>query len=123
MRALTIRQPWAWAIMHGGKDIENSDWLTRFRGRMAIHTAKGMTHREWIAARMFCLARGVEAPIPEALLRGWVIGTVEIIDCVERSDSPWFEGRYGFVLRNPQPLVIPKPAKGALGFWEWELTL
>jgi hypothetical protein len=23
MRALTVRQPWAWAIVHGGKDIEN----------------------------------------------------------------------------------------------------
>ena len=23
MRVLTVRQPWAWAIIHGGKTIEN----------------------------------------------------------------------------------------------------
>lgn len=26
--ALSIRQPWAWAILHAGKDIENRDWHT-----------------------------------------------------------------------------------------------
>lgn len=117
MRALTIRQPWAWAIFNG-KDIENRDWPTRFRGRVAIHAGKGMTDAEWKAARDYCKARGLVIPVPDVLLRGWVIGTVEIVDCVSSSDSPWFMGRYGFVLRNPQPLAIPQPAKGALGFWE-----
>ena len=28
MKALSIRQPWAWAILHAGKDIENRDWRT-----------------------------------------------------------------------------------------------
>ena len=23
MRVLTVRQPWAWAIIHGQKDVEN----------------------------------------------------------------------------------------------------
>jgi hypothetical protein len=23
MKAITVKQPWAWAIIHGGKDIEN----------------------------------------------------------------------------------------------------
>ena len=25
-RALTVHAPWAWAIIHGGKDIENRSW-------------------------------------------------------------------------------------------------
>jgi hypothetical protein len=44
------------------------------------------------------------------------VGSVEIVDCVTVSDSPWFDGRYGFVLRNPEPLPF-RPMRGALGFF------
>ena len=44
---LSIRQPWAWLILNAGKDIENREWPTRFRGRVLIHASKGMTHDEW----------------------------------------------------------------------------
>lgn len=51
--ALSIRQPWAWLIIHGGKDIENRTWPTRFRGRVAVHAGKGMTRDEYEAAMLF----------------------------------------------------------------------
>jgi len=38
--ALSIRQPWAWLIVNGWKDIENREWSTRFRGRLLIHAGK-----------------------------------------------------------------------------------
>jgi hypothetical protein len=46
--ALSVRQPWAWAIIHIGKDIESRDWKSnnpnlRYRGRIALHAAKGTT--------------------------------------------------------------------------------
>jgi hypothetical protein len=47
MKALSIRQPWAWLILNAGKDIENRDWPTHFRGRFLIHASKGMTHDEY----------------------------------------------------------------------------
>ena len=50
------------------------------------------------------------------LARGGIVGSVEIVDCVEDSDSPWFIGRYGFVLRDPRPMPFV-PWKGALGFF------
>ena len=31
MKALSVKQPWAWAIFHG-KDVENRDWPTNVRG-------------------------------------------------------------------------------------------
>lgn len=39
MRALTVRQPWAWAIIHGGKDVENRtrNIAGSYRGPVAIH--------------------------------------------------------------------------------------
>lgn len=123
--ALSIRQPWAWAIINAGKDIENRDWATRFRGPVCIHAAKGMTRNEFddfvTLARAMAkrdLWSGPFIPEPKELPRGGIIGVAEIVDCVEASDSPWFFGRYGFVLRNARPVGFI-PVKGALGFFDW----
>jgi hypothetical protein len=42
MKALSVRQPWAWAIIHAGKDIENWTWRTHYRGEVAIHASSKM---------------------------------------------------------------------------------
>ena len=119
---LSIRQPWAWLILHGGKDIENRDWPTKRRGRVLIHAAKGMTREEWAGAWTFSHGTGANPKAVEAgltfssIARGGIVGSVEIVDCVEDSDSRWFTGRYGFVLRDPRPLPFV-PYRGALGFF------
>jgi hypothetical protein len=47
MRALTVRQPWAWAIPHAGKDVENRTWTNRFvTGTIAIHAGYGLDSLE-----------------------------------------------------------------------------
>lgn len=81
--ALSVRQPWAWAIVHGGKDVENrTTGAIRAGdmrpGRVCVHAALGMSRREygWGAWR---LARhGGTAPRPDALIRGALIGVVEV---------------------------------------------
>lgn len=123
MLALSIRQPWAWLIVHAGKDIENRDWPTRVRGRILVHASKGMTHEEWSSAWTFAHGSGASSKAMKAGLmrqnveRGGFIGTVEIADCVQSSESRWFMGTYGFVLRNPQPMPFV-PWKGQLGFFD-----
>jgi hypothetical protein len=122
--ALSVRQPWAWAIIHGGKDIENRTWQAvnhglRQRGRIAIHASKGLTRDEYEGAADFMLSQMVACPEPAALLRGGIIGTVEVVDVVSESDSPWFFGPRGLVLRDPQPCEFI-PAIGALGYFEWK---
>ncbi|MDX2307101.1 MAG: DUF4326 domain-containing protein [Hyphomicrobium sp.] len=121
--ALSVRQPWAWAILHAGKDIENRSWQAvnhglRQRGRIAVHAAAGMTKDEYWEAREFIDRLGYTCPDPHALFRGGICGSVEVIDVVGRSDSPWFFGPRGLVLREPRtcPFV---PAKGALGYFRW----
>lgn len=42
MKALTLTQPWAALIACGAKRIETRSWGTDFRGRIAIHAAKGL---------------------------------------------------------------------------------
>lgn len=123
MKALSIRQPWAWLIVHAGKDIENRDWATRFRGRILVHASKGMTRGEWEDSIEYAHRCGVPLDTLhggarfEDLQRGGIIGSVEIVDCVTDSNSPWFMGKHGFVLRDPCPLPFT-PWKGQLGFFD-----
>jgi hypothetical protein len=115
---LSIRQPWAWCVIHGGKDIENRDWTTTFRGRFVVHASKGGTKQDMREAYAFIhVASKGHVWIPENLDRGGIIGSVELVDVVEQSESPWFVGRYGLVLSDPRPLPFT-PCKGQLGLFE-----
>jgi len=123
LRALSVRQPWAWAIIHAGKDIENRGHVAVWKGgmkpqRIAIHASKGMTRDEYESASDFMRSIGIICPPAGALIRGAVIGMVEVADIVTRSSSPWFFGPRGLVLRDPEPCE-PIAAAGQLGFFVW----
>lgn len=60
MIALSLRQPWATAVLRLNKRIENRRWSTRVRGPFLIHAAKGMTLAELDSARTFCAAARAE---------------------------------------------------------------
>lgn len=124
--AISIRQPWAWAIIHAGKDIENRDWSTKFRGPVCIHAAKAVPPVKYLmdCSHVAAITKRVKMPpkLGHDFPRGGIIGTAEIVDCVEASDSPWFFGRYGFVLRSVKPIGFI-PVKGALGFFDWRKNL
>lgn len=118
MLALSIRQPWAALIMNAGKDIENRVWSTRVRGRILVHAAKGCTRDEMEDALDFAHAATGDRYHADlkTIARGGFVGTVEIVDCVNASSSPWFVGPWGFVLRDPKPIPFV-PYKGQLGFF------
>jgi len=121
MKALSIRQPWAWLILHAGKDIENRDWqprnpALRFRGTCLIHAGIAVHPindelRAWVRA-----TSGVDLPRSEQLPRGGIVGQVDVIDVVRESSSPWFEGPCGLVLANAKPLPFIS-CRGCLGFF------
>jgi hypothetical protein len=111
MKALSLQQPWAWAIIHAGKDIENRTWIKHFRGTFAVHASGTlMRHAEF--------PRGALRPEPEDLVTSAIIGFVDLVDVVTVHRSRWFAGPIGFVLANPRPLRAAVPCKGKLGFWE-----
>ena len=122
--ALSVRQPWAWLILHGGKDIENRTWTTRHRGPTAIHASQGMTRAEYENA-VFSVEHQVDPTLADAippaheLERGGIVGAVEIVGCVDESDSQWFSGPFGFVMQNRTPLDFV-PCRGALKMFRWE---
>lgn len=120
MKALSIRQPWAWFILHAGKDVENRDWkwLSKERGNVLIHASKGMTKREFDEACQFAKECGAtQCPKFEDVKRGGIVGMVDIVDHVRHHKSPWFVGPTAFVLKNPYPLPF-QPCLGQLGFFE-----
>lgn len=109
---LTVRQPWASAIVQGIKDIENRVWTTDYRGRLWIHAARATARRESDA---WAEERGLAVP-PEPLPRGVILGHVELVDIVRDADSPWaLPHHYHWILRAPRLLVRPVPWDGKLG--------
>jgi hypothetical protein len=128
MKALSVRAPFWWAILHLGKDIENRDWPTRFRGTVYIHASKWWSTPgvidDWDSVAACYKAAGGASFDPGITFRdiknagGCIVGSVEIVDCVSESSSPWFFGEYGFVLDNPRALPKPIPCRGALGFFD-----
>lgn len=118
--ALSIRQPWAWLIVNGHKDIENREWPTRFRGHFLVHAGKGMTRAEYEGAVDtidYVGRKDIVLPPFEALERGGIVGEAEIVGCVLISESKWFFGRYGFQIAHGKPLPF-RPCKGSLGFFK-----
>jgi len=105
MKALSIRQPWAWLIVQGFKTVENRSWRTHYRGPILIHASQGMTRDEYHFACSIARAAGMKnLPARDRLLRGGIIGRAHLVDCVPHHDSPYFFGPNGFVLENPEPL-------------------
>lgn len=120
MRTLTIRQPWAWLILEGHKDVENRSWSTKFRGRFLIHAAAAVDP-DYQAIRLRALRLGIHIPPAAVIERGGIVGAVTLIDVVTTSTSPWFEGPNAFVLTDPKRLPF-QPMKGRLGWWQVERT-
>lgn len=120
MKALSIRQPWCWAILHGGKDFENRDWPTKYRGWVLIHASKRYeVDDEDFVARTAYTTAGVAFPGRLGILTGGIVGIAYLTRCVTHSDSRWFFGQYGFELTSARPLpFVAMPGK--LGLFDVE---
>jgi len=133
-RALTIRQPWATLIMLGRKRFETRSKTTTRRGRVFIHAATTMGPAERAAA----VREGLD---PDALPRGAILGSVEIVASIpavmlvdkygqtlnvgadtlsaaERRCGDFAPGRWAWKLEAVEQLPRPVPCAGALSFWE-----
>jgi ASCH domain len=126
MKALSIHQPWAWAIFHAGKNVENRCWRTHYRGPLLIHAAKSRASYNRQDAKAWRERYGIELPAWESLTTGAIIGVVEVVDCVggERDlpaikASLWAEtDSWCWVLRNPMPFPTAIPRRGMQQLFE-----
>lgn len=114
MKALTVKQPWAYAIMHLGKDIENRTRHTKIRGTVAIHAGKSIDMDAYFELK----SEGYDLPPFDQLPLGQIVGTVNIVDSVADHPSKWKqEYTIGYVLRSPMPINNGIKCRGQLGFW------
>lgn len=130
MKALTIRQPYATLVMIGAKPYEFRTWSTKYRGPLAIHAGA-----EWHTLRDLQMQRSrvmLSAWFPLPL--GFVLGTVDLVNCVRVADLPHESAdplrthhcgvadleMFALVLENPRPFDAAIAAKGLQGLWNWD---
>lgn len=125
MRALSLHQPWASAVVYGLKVYETRPWRTSFRGLLVIHAAKTTdAHYANVFASEYPALRG-------ALPSGAMLGIVELMDCVpveqirdrlspqERRFGNYQNGRFAWKFRLVERFAEPYPARGQQGFFAW----
>ncbi len=146
MKALSVREPYAWLICAGLplfeskdngdgtftpvfrgkfilKDIENRSWFTSFRGRIYIHAAKrdDGSALEWLLDKGLALMT-ISPLFSKHIPRGAIIGEVDIVTCIQDSKSPWaIPGMWHWVLANPTLFEKPIPYRGRPGLFDVEL--
>lgn len=103
MLALSVRQPYAELIISGQKRQENRSRATRIRGPIYIYATKNPP-----TAR----SQGWDYQEFLGLPRGYLVGIVEVSDCVRT------ESGFAWVLQNPSRLSLPlKPTKQPQPVW------
>jgi hypothetical protein len=139
MKVLTVKQPWATAIIKGWKTVENRSWAppsALLGKRIAIHSSASERRQDFEDDCAFVRDTIGEMVDLDALAmpRGAILGTVKLVEVVtepteqERSRggarevghlAPWFFGPLGWVLSEPEEFEKPVYTRGALGLWEW----
>jgi hypothetical protein len=136
MKALTLIQPWAWAICHAGKRTENRDWRpprNLWGQRIAIHAGKRFDEDACVA--LYAYGYG----LPETVAQSAVVATARLLgivyedgkgghvveSCLEeppawilsKKNLVFFVGEFGWILDEVVVLREPVPCSGALGLW------
>lgn len=125
MKALSIKQPWLWAITDLDKKIENRTWKPPkwiIGQTIALHASKTLDGSGILAIKKIS---GVLPP-QKRLPCGAILATARIAGFEDANDfnpfeddfDKWFFGPYGWVLENVQKLTKPIPCSGALGLWD-----
>ena len=123
VKIISVRQPWAWLIVAGHKDIENRTWRTSYRGRLLIHASLATEPDDFPMQRQW-IENWTGIVIPEDLPRGAIVGsaTLSHVDCGDgyqgdglACSSPWFEGPYGFHMADAVEFAEPIQCRGQLG--------
>lgn len=120
MIALSVRQPWASAILHLGKDIENRSWpmpAKYFGKKILLHTGKTKPRLgEWTGALYEHALTATPMPY------GGVIGVLVFGASVRDHSSQWAEpGLWHWPIVEATPLPF-YPCKGRLGFFNVDVA-
>lgn len=117
--ALTVQEPWAWAILHAGKGVENRSWKMPARlvgEQVALHTSRKYDSEgaDWIRETF-----RLQVPTAAELSLGAITGLVRFDASFEPMDATdlWTVGPWCFPVLDREALTFAVPCRGALGFW------
>jgi len=114
IKVLTVRQPWADAILSGLKTVENRSYRIKYRGRLYIHSSLAKPEKKDI---YYCKQRGFDYDELHSY-KGEILGYVTLSDVLIDSDNLWaFPSSYQWQLTNPVILKESIGAIGKLGLW------
>lgn len=134
MKAITLWQPWATLVAIGAKRTETRSWRTNHTPSLAIHSvkrfpvqAKEMMHNKYIEKAL----HGAGISIASELPLGSVLCVCEFVECVQitHENKPFLPelafgdytpGRWAWMLGDRQRFLLPIPARGSQGLWEWD---
>jgi hypothetical protein len=129
INCLSVKNPWAYAILNLGKNIENRTKGTGYRGILYIHSSKIPDPNA--VTKVFQTAGFFGRVFPDLtaeemmLHNGCILGYVNMYDCVKAGlkSNPWWgePNCFHWYLRDPVLLRKPVPAKGKLGIWQWKV--
>jgi hypothetical protein len=115
MKALSVCQPWAWAIVRGLKTVENRYRPTSHRGPLVIHASRS---RRYLGEDYADLLPGL--PPWEELDFGALVGVVEVVGCVPlamATGDPFAIGPWCWLLARARR-IRPVPWKGRVSLFE-----
>jgi hypothetical protein len=130
IKALSLKQPYAWLIANGYLLVDDRTWGTGYRGAILIHASKGI-YQEYYDY----LLANTDIPLPskDKLGYGGVVGIAKLVLCARPDEIPptltreqrsHFNGvprdGFGFLFENTKPLEI-MPCPGKLGIFEIDM--
>lgn len=138
IRALSMRQPWAWATVHAGRDVDNRTTGTGWTGSVVLHAGSALSEHgvhdpRVLATWKLCYGSGQEAVRPAQVPRGAFIG-VATLKGAHRAErgccKPWGDHLHDDLPGDPRRYVVyhwqladvlalPEPvwAPGRPGLW------
>jgi hypothetical protein len=129
MKSISIQQPWAHAITHGAKRVENRTWNGWYRGLLLIHAGKRYQTGMEAYINRDCPDHDIAGML--AAPRGAIVGVCRMVGCVAPVNSDtapqgvaedqviWSDPyQYKFILDDVRAFAVPIPYKGALGFFD-----
>ncbi len=132
MRALTLWQPWAWAMSIGLKRIENRSWeppAWLLGEHFALHASMKWDRASHETLEGALIPRAQEPDVPDRLelVYGAVVATCRLSLVVTSADAAekhagfdqrrWFMGPYGWVVGDVRQLAAPVSCRGYQGLW------
>jgi hypothetical protein len=114
LKAITVRQPWAWAIVMGYKDVVNRRNRTERRGPLLIHAGRDFDPRGF----QFLWELGLHKKLPDDLYLEGLIGEVRLTDCRRSYNSDWAKpGQWQWILSAPKEFRSGLSCTGSPGFF------